>query len=217
MAQTIWQMMKDLAASPFRAAERTAEEYPTFDRILNLAKEIAETPGTDILTPVALTHRGLLKAAYKLGVKGTEKEARRGFAKAVYRLKPEHISQLKGLEAVPERELKKGIAGMYRPEARKIFSEALTEPSKFTTPFHEIAHHKWAALSPKDKSDLRVVFDQMWPKSKRARLSRKLGASLSDFQEAFSEADSRYMFRDPLFWDFPPKFRDIVKKYAGTR
>jgi hypothetical protein len=45
---TFWEMMKQLAESPAKAAKRTVEEYPFINKLSDLATKVAETPGADI-------------------------------------------------------------------------------------------------------------------------------------------------------------------------
>ena len=212
---------------PVYDPEKEKSDIVTF--IENMVKKV---PGAEYVMPdpkdptnfihplVALTRHGLMRAAYKLGVGELDKPARKEFAKAAYRTKPEWIKKIKSLEGLPKEgmigKFKGRLRGQYDPATNKIFSEPLTKTKRFPTPFHEIAHHMWNKVDPKDKARLRIAYDDMWPKHKLNALGVELDAKLHSHEEVFAEAFSHYIADDGMFAKFPPTVREIVRKYAGT-
>jgi len=190
-----------------------------------LAKELTELPGASWILPdaydpgayihpvVGITHKAFMKAAYELGVKGMEKEARRKFARGVFSLPEKYIKDIKAFLELPKHYGAGGVAGLYRPESKTILSKAIPKGASITTPFHEVAHHMWTFVVPEDRIKLRTVFEQMWPKNKSKALASRLGTKFDNPQEAFAEAFAAYLYKSDEFFKFPPGIRDVVKKY----
>jgi len=172
------------------------------------------------LPVLGLTRHQFLRQAYNLGIKDISKTERNTFVKGIYKVPESHIKGIRKLRFYTpgEEESKLGAMGSYYPESRSIGVSRFMPPRYHpNTIFHEIAHYIYPKVSREDRTVLRTIVEQMWPKHKQKSLARNIGtdfASSNIPEEVFSQAYAEYRMGSDYFYKFPPKVRDLVKKYA---
>ena len=169
----------------------------------------------------AMTRLQTVRNTYKMGVRGAPKPIRRQFIKGVFETPQSHLDTLKKVGPLSERELSDpSLFGVYRPESRSIglkptgglMGQAVENmPNTF---FHEMMHHIYPQVSREDRITLRTVVERMWPSHRKKMLARQTGTQFLTPEEVLAQAYAEYRMGSEYFYKFPPRVRDLVKKYA---